>query len=55
MRLLVFAHRGEANIFLSRLNLKAKNLPSLTVYENENTVLIITGEGTLLENAKSLY
>jgi hypothetical protein len=48
MRLLTFAHRGEAQVFLKRENYKSISFFPLqgdSLYENGNEFLLITGEG----------
>jgi predicted HTH domain antitoxin len=54
MKLLVFAHRGEAKSFLSRLDLKENKIGPITIFSNESTSVLICGQG--LKNAdKALF
>ncbi len=45
MRLLTFAHRGEAQVFLKRENYKSISFFFDGLYENGGDLLLITGEG----------
>lgn len=47
--LLVFAHRGEAQVFLKKLHLKSLPFHFDGLYQSEDVLLLITGEG--LQNA----
>ncbi len=44
-QLLVFAHRGEAQVFLNRGRFRKSGAGFKRVYENERSFLLITGEG----------
>lgn len=47
MELLVFAHRGEAQAFLSQIKFQAIDDTRLSLFESEDFDLLITGEGYL--------
>lgn len=45
MRLLVFAHRAEAQTFLKQANYKSLESKNFPIYKNEDSYLLICGEG----------
>lgn len=53
MELLVLAHRGEAQAFLSELGFKPRD-NEIQLYESENIDLLITGEGHIEAMKKTL-
>lgn len=52
MKLLTFAHRGEAQHFLKYDNYKSLDLEFNGLYKNEENYLLITGEGLESTNEK---
>jgi nucleoside phosphorylase len=52
MRLITFAYQGEAQCFLSSLKHKVIEYCSIDYYENEDTIVLITGEGVQLASEK---
>jgi len=52
MQLLIFAHRGEAQVFLKNLDLSLERTSFGEVYKNDKLIVLITGEG--LQNASEM-